>query len=144
MRFATLILLLAGASVTADTEIHRCMLQDGTIAFQEMPCPEPAVDAGKESDSSESPADSETPTADDGAPDIAIPFDEPASPPAAAEITLSESMSKDRTKCEKTTRDAIDAIDLEMRENPYSKAQGQEFLAELLELTQQLRACKQL
>jgi hypothetical protein len=144
MRFATLILLLAGASVTADTEIHRCLLQDGTIAFQEMPCPEPAVDASKESDSSESPGDSETPTADDGAPNFANPFDEPANPPTAAEITLSDSVSKDRGECEKSTRDAIDAIDLEMRETPHSKAQSQEYLVELLELTQQLRACKQL
>ncbi len=45
---------------------------------------------------------------------------------------------------EKTTRDAIDAIDLEMRGNAYTKEQGEEYLAELLTLTRQLRACKQL
>jgi hypothetical protein len=42
------------------------------------------------------------------------------------------------------TRDAIDAIDLEMRENPYTKKQAEDYRAELLALTQQLRACKQL
>jgi len=42
------------------------------------------------------------------------------------------------------TRDAIDAIDLEMRETTYTKEQGEEYLAELLVLTQQLRGCKQL
>jgi hypothetical protein len=53
-------------------------------------------------------------------------------------------VSQDRAECEKTTRDAIDAIDLEMRETAYTKEQGEEYLAELLVLTQQLRACKQL
>jgi hypothetical protein len=31
-----------------------------------------------------------------------------------------------------------------MRENAYTKEQGQAYLADLLALTQQLRACKQL
>jgi hypothetical protein len=53
-------------------------------------------------------------------------------------------VSQDRAECEKMTRDAIDAIDLEMRENPYTKEQGEEYRAELLALTQQLRARKQL
>ena len=44
----------------------------------------------------------------------------------------------------KTGRDAIDAIDLEMREQAYTKEQGESYLAELLALTQKLRACKQL
>ena len=38
---------------------------------------------------------------------------------------------------------SIDAIDLDMRQTAYSKEQGQEYLAELLSLTQRLRACKQ-
>jgi hypothetical protein len=42
------------------------------------------------------------------------------------------------------TRDAIDAIDLEMRQTTYTREQGREYLAALLELTEQLRACKQL
>ena len=70
--------ILVSTSVAADTEIHRCLLEDGTIAFQEKPCPE------------------------------------------------------------------IDVIDFEMRENAYTKEQGQDYLAELLSLTRQLRACKQL
>ena len=51
MRVAMVVLMLAGTSVTADTDIHRCLLKDGTIAFQETPCPEPAVhvDNGSES-----------------------------------------------------------------------------------------------
>ena len=108
VRFAIMVLMLVGPSVTAETNIHRCSLDDGTIAFQEMPC------------------------------------SEPASPPTPIEPTLPVSASRDRAECEKTTRDAIDAIDLTMRKNAYSKEQGQEYLAELLELTRQLRACKQL
>ena len=44
----------------------------------------------------------------------------------------------------KETRDAIDAIDVEMRQTSYSQEQGEQYLADLLDLTRQLRACKQL
>ena len=79
------------------------------------------------------------PPADDDA-----AFDEPASLPTPSEPELPEPVSQDRAECERKTRDAIDAIDLEMRENPYTKEQGEEYPAELLALTQHLRACKQL
>ena len=144
MRSIIPVLILAAASTTADTEIHRCLLDDGTIAFQEMPCSERAVDENDGSESGESLGDVEDPAADDDAFDFVNPFDEPASAPAAAEPTSPEPVSLDRAECEKTTRDAIDAIDLEMRETAYTKEQGQEYLAELLVLTQQLRRCKQL
>lgn len=144
MRFATVVLILASASATADTEIHSCLLDDGTIAFQQTPCPEPVVTADDNSEAGESRSAGETPAADDDVFDFVNPFDEPASHPAPSEPDLPEPVSQDRAECEKTTRDAIDAIDLEMRENPYTKEQGEEYLAELLALTQQLRACKQL
>lgn len=144
MRYTILVLMLAAVGAAADTEIHRCLLDDGTIAFQEMPCPEPAVDADGGSESDESGGAGENPDADDDAFDFVNPFDEPASPPATTEPPRPEPRSQDRAECEKTTRDAIDAIDLEMRETAYTKEQGQAYLAELLALTQQLRACKQL
>jgi len=144
MRFAMMVLLLVGTSVTADTEIHRCLLEDGTIAFQEMPCSEPVVNAAADSETGGRRGDSGIPAADNNVFDFVNPFDEAASPPTSFEPTLPEQTSKNRAECEKTTRDAIDAIDLEMRKNAYSKEQGQEYLAELLDLTQQLRACKQL
>ena len=53
-------------------------------------------------------------------------------------------MSQNRAECEKTTRDAIDAIDLRMRQSPYTQEEGRAYLEELRVLTQQLRACKQL
>jgi len=143
-RVAMVVLMLAGTSVAADTEIHRCLLEDGTIAFQETPCPEPAVHVDNNNEAGESPGESDMPAAGDDAFDFVNPFDEPASPPTPAEATLPEAVSQDRAACEKTTRDAIDAIDLEMQGSAYTKEQGDEYLAELLALTQQLRACKQL
>ena len=55
-----------------------------------------------------------------------------------------EAVSQDRAECETQTRDAIDAIDLEMRENADTNEQGRQYLAQLLELTARLRACKEL
>jgi hypothetical protein len=144
MRFAMMVLMLAGASAAADTEIHRCLLDDGTIAFQETPCSERPVDTNDGRESDESRSADETPAADDAVFDFVNPFDEPASPPATAETEPPEPVSQDRAECEKMTRDAIDAIDLEMRQNPYTKEQAEKYRAELLALTQQLRACKQL
>ncbi len=131
-RFAIVATMLVATSAAADTEIHRCSLEDGTIAFQETPCPEPAVDVD----------DGGTPAA--AADDFINPFDEPSTPPTPAEPTLPESLTQDRAECEKTTRDAIDAIDLEMRTSTYTKDEGEEYRTELLALTKQLRACKRL
>jgi hypothetical protein len=144
MRFTIVVLVLAGTGATADTEIHSCVQDDGTIAFQQKPCSEPAVNADDSSEVGESQSAGETPAADDDVFDFVNPFDEPASPPTPSEPKLPEPISQDRAECEKTTRNAIDAIDLEMRETSYTKEQGEEYLAELLALTQQLRACKQL
>ena len=144
MRSLILVLILAAASAAADTEIHHCLLEDGTIAFQEIPCAEQAADTDDGSDSGEGRNAEKDPAADDDVFDFVNPFDEPASPPAAAEPAVPKPVSQDRAECEKTTRDAIDAIDLEMRETAYTREQSQEYPAELLVLTQQLRACKQL
>ena len=144
MRFIMVISMFVGASVAADTEIHRCLSDDGTIAFQEMPCSDSAANSDNSTEAVENGSVSESPAADDDVFDFVNPFDEPARPPVPSEQTLPEQMSKDRAECEKTTRDAIDAIDLEMRESAYSKEQGQEYLADLLVLTRQLRACKRL
>lgn len=144
MRFTTMFLMLAATSVTADTEIHRCLLDDGSFAFQETPCPEPAAKTDDDTDTAKGPVGGVTPAVVDDVFDFVNPFDEPENAPTPLELSPPEPASKVRSECEQTTRDAIDAIDLEMRETNYSKEQGQEYLAELLELTRQLRACKQL
>ncbi|MCP5089291.1 MAG: hypothetical protein GY949_00055 [Gammaproteobacteria bacterium] len=144
MRLTMMVLMLAGTSVVADTEIHRCSLEDGTIAFQEKPCLDPADDADDKSEADDSRSDSGSPGANDDAFDFVNPFDEPASPPMPSEPTSPGPASKDRAECEKTTRDAIDAIDLELQQQAATKEPSREHLAELLALTQQLRACKRL
>ena len=144
MRSTIVVLILAAASAAADTEIHRCLLEDGTTAFQETPCPETPVDTNDGNESDDSRGAGEDTAADDDVFDFVNPFDQPEGPPASAETTVPEPVTQDRAECEKTTRDAIDAIDLEMRETQYTKEQGQEYLAELLTLTQQLRRCKEL
>lgn len=136
--------MLAQAGGVADTEIHRCSLADGTIAFQEKPCARTVAGGDDAGEESRSPDDRGASAMRDDAFDFVNPFDEPAASPMASEGTQPEAPSQDRAECEKTTRDAIDAIDLEMRTATYTREEGQEYLAELLELTQQLRACKQL
>ena len=136
--------MLAATSAAADTEIHRCLLEDGTFAFQEMPCPEPAVDSEDSVEVGVAQKDSAIPAANDDVFDFVNPFDEPAEPPMQSEATLPEPASPDRDECQKTARDAIDAIDQEMREQAYTSEEGQAYLAELLVLTRQLRACSQL
>ncbi|MCH5374216.1 MAG: hypothetical protein JJ992_09580, partial [Planctomycetes bacterium] len=49
-----MILMLAGASTAADSEIHRCVLDDGTIAFQQKPCSEATASADDSSEVGES------------------------------------------------------------------------------------------
>ena len=60
-RIAMVVLMLAGTSVAADTEIHRCLLEDGTIAFQETPCPAPTVHVDNGSEVGESQSENDTP-----------------------------------------------------------------------------------
>lgn len=144
MRFTVVVLVLAGTNVTAETEIHRCMLEDGTIAYQETPCPETDKDGNGDAEAGESGSVEDDITTTDDAFDFVNPFDEPANPPTPSEPELPEPASQDRAECEKTTRDAIDAIDLEMRGNDDTQQQGRQYLDELLALTAQLRACKQL
>lgn len=122
-------------------------MEDGTIAFQEMPCPKPSADkpaADKEDLADRSPAVPATPAPEDDVLDFVNPFDEPESPPARAATTQPEPVSQTRAECEKDARDAIDVIDLEMRSDSYTRDEGQAYMARLRELTRQLRACKQM
>jgi len=144
MRTALLALLtLVTASVDAQPEIHRCLQEDGTTAFQEMPCPEPVRDAEDSDTASDGQSDGETVVPADGLSDFVNPFDEPEAVSLPADAESEGPVSQNRAACEKTNRDAIDTIDFEMRKG-YTKEQGERYLSELLVLTKQLRACKQL
>lgn len=136
-RAAALLLFVPLAS-EAQTEIYRCPQPDGTVAFQGQPCPEtppPPEPAEPQPDArAEAPGDDFF--------DFENPFDappeEPSRPPAEGEAP-----SEERERCEKQARDAIDAIDLEIRRDA-SREQREEYLPRLRELTRQLRACKAL
>lgn len=144
LKCAVFVFVLATTGGAANTEIHRCLLGDGTTAFQETPCPEPAAPADESSEPDESGVEDNSRVPRDDVFDFVNPHDEPADPPTDSEPATPEAVSQDRAECEKSTRDAIDAIDLEMRGNTYTKEQGEAYLAELLALTKQLRECKQL
>lgn len=143
VRYLPVLLLILGASALAQSGIYRCAQEDGTVAFQQTPCDEPdeepaneAVEAGSDEQSEVGAAG-----ASDSASSLVSPFDEPDVPPEATPLESPDAISEDRASCEKSARDAIDAIELEMREG-YTKEQGQAYLDELLKLTQQLRDCK--
>ncbi len=129
-KMTLVVLVLAATSAPADTEIYRCTLSDGTVGFQEIPCAETADETTEEE---------AEPVAE---PDFVNPFDEPEALPEQPEASLPVPASQDRSVCEKTARDAIDVIDLEMRSTSYTQEEGQAYMAELRTLTQQLRACK--
>ena len=144
MRFIPLCFLLVFPGAFAQAEIHRCPQPDGTVSFQETPCPDPAPDSADDTADDE-PTPAEAVGSDDFF-DFVNPYDQPANENTAPDtsVDLPAEISRSREVCEKTTRDAIDAIDLEMRETSYTKEEGDAYLARLLELTEQLRACKQL
>jgi hypothetical protein len=111
---------------------------EGAVAFQELPCPE-----REETSNADNQGDrADTPAADEFF-DFVNPYNEPERDSTPTETPPPAAVSQNRAECEKTTRDAIDAIDLELRKND-SRDAGREYLAQLLELTKQLRSCKQL
>jgi len=125
-----LLICCSSTTVSVATEIHRCELPDGTFAFQETPCAE----AG--------PAEDEEPEPEPEAPPPGDVADD--SDAAYRQAELPQPVSGDRAECEKRTRDAIDAIDNEMRTRPYDGQEAKAYMAELRVLTEQLRACKRL
>ena len=141
-----LLVAACGASMGQEPVIYRCTLADGTTAFQGMPCDDAANPGGESEEASDIPEQTEDDNDDSArdAGDFVNPFDAPAeSTHDEAPAESRPPPSADRAECEKQARDAIDAIDLEMRSG-YTKAEGDAYLAELLELTRALRACKAL
>ena len=136
-RLWPVLLLLPGMSAGEELVIHRCVAEDGTVAFQERPCAKHTATADDVTSD-----DTEQSSAPDDAFDFTNPYDAPDALAADPEPASTPLPSQDRAACEKETRDAIDAIDAEMRKG-YTKEEGQQYLAELMQLTQTLRACKQ-
>ena len=126
LRHTGVAILALWAADAAATEIHTCPLPDGTVMYSQLPCPD--------EDLIEDP---EAPVrGDDGTPaeraetdTVALTVDEDA----AAD-------SQDVADCKKRYRDAIDAIDAELRED-YRPELADDYKQRLLALTQKLREC---
>ena len=131
-------------SLGQDTGIFRCPQADGTVAFQGMPCDESSDAASEETPrAATGPMTDGDPGDDEDRREFVNPYDQPDYAVPATRQDPSPERSEERAACEKSTRDAIDAIDFEMRKG-FSEAEGEAYLAELLQLTQALRACKTL
>jgi hypothetical protein len=123
MQRLSFILLLAACCVPgiagAQTEIHKCLDAGGGVVYSQLPCRDQV------------PAEAESP--------------EPAPPPETpepAEDATPEPPDTDAntSACKKRYRDAIDAIDAEIR-SEYSPEKDDEYKQRLLELTRKLREC---
>lgn len=104
------------ACTDARAEVFKCTDADGGLTYQQTPCPEPKP----ENEEPEAAVETEEQTA-------TVEASEPESPELIAQ-------------CKKKHRDAIDAIDAEMRRG-YSSEQGEAYKKQLLALTEQLRDC---
>lgn len=133
-----------GTGAAAEPDIYRCEQVDGTVAFQQLPCrPTPVVQPdARPAETSQIDAAAETPPAASDATPAAD-----SAPPGSTDDDTSERapvpVSGNRADCEKSTRDAIDAIDAELQAS-VDTDKDRARLDELLELTQRLRMCKQL
>ena len=136
-----IVFALVPISASAQTEIHRCVQADGTVAFQETPCPEPETTPGDAE--ADVPAEPMTTTPADDVFDFTNPYDDAPDRSLPSDADARTPVSQSRADCEQETRDAIDAIDLELQQDG-AAAQRERYLERLLALTEQLRSCKTL
>lgn len=121
-------LVLTISGPLAASEIHKCVDEEGNIAFQQTPCPAPVEAEPLEP----------TPSADVAAIDEAPPAE--LSPEVEA-IYAERREPADVEACKIPHREAIDAIEADMLRG-YSAEQGEKYKAELRGLTEKMRACE--
>jgi len=110
--------------------IHKCVDEDGNIAYQDSPCPEPKV-AAAPADSASQELESTVDGTQDAEPEDVVSYEPVASNRSADEVEA----------CKEPHRDSIDVIEAEMLRG-YSAEQGETFKQELRTLTQAMRACE--
>jgi hypothetical protein len=126
MIWTSLTVLLLSAPL-ASSDIHKCVDEDGNVAYQQTPCPEPVESEPLEP----------------------LPASEPEplpvaaeKPPAEPELVRAElKRPEDVEACKIPLREAIDEIEAEMLRG-YSAERGEEFKQELRVLTEAMRACE--
>lgn len=120
-------------SAPARGDVYRCEDPGQGIVYQQTPCPEPEEEATEEAEPEVSEAPEESPTRpvvrrdQDVADVVAAARDEQA---RNAQVQA----------CKQQYRDAIDAIDLEIR-NSYTPEQREYYLSRLKALTDKMAAC---
>ncbi len=129
----SLFLLFLSPLASAQTEIHRCVDEDGNIAFQDSPCPESPADAAP-GPATDVPVDTVADTAE--TPPDAEHEDVVSYLPVESDRSIEEVEA-----CKEPHRDAIDSIEAEMLRG-YSAEQGETYKQELRTLTQAMRACE--
>ena len=111
----------------ASSEIHKCVDEDGNVAYQQTPCPEPV----------ESEPLEPVPAAEPELP--LVTTEEPPGEPEPVRAELKK--PEDIEACKIPLREAIDEIEAEMLRG-YSAERGGEFKQELRVLTEAMRACE--
>ena len=111
----------------ASSEIHKCVDEDGNVAYQQTPCPEPV----------ESEPLEPVPAADSES--LPVVTEEPSAESEQVRAELKRPV--DVEACKIPLREAIDEIEAEMLRG-YSAERGEEFKQELRVLTESMRACE--
>jgi hypothetical protein len=114
-----LLFLLSALSANADTEIHKCVDADGSIAYQQTPCP-----VEKQKAEVVEPAEQ---------------LEEVEEEVPQAPVASNQS-HEEVEECKDPLRDAIDEVEAEMLRG-FSPEQGEAFKVKLRTLTQEMRAC---
>ena len=122
----------------ARAEVFRCEDPEEGVVFQQTPCPEPKAESEQEPGSQDEDADAQaTDSAARGRATAARGQD-------VAEVVAAEQEVKRQSAaveaCKQQYRDAIDAIDLEIR-NSYTPEQRDYYLQRLKALTDKMSAC---
>jgi hypothetical protein len=124
-------------SMDAKADIYKCEDPQGGIVYQETPCPEPDKELVEEAAAAAESARGAT------APAASQPRRLERGESLEDEVASIEEDNQRRAEveaCKQQYRDAIDAIDLEIR-NSYSPEQKDYYLGRLKELTEQMSAC---
>lgn len=114
-------------TATAQTEIHKCTDADGGIVYSQLPCaPQKTVKPEK--------------TEPDEKAETAVPVSAKPELPATEDPQENAELAANRAVCKKHYRDAIDAIDAEIRRE-YTPEKDEQYKQRLLALTRKLRQC---
>ena len=117
----SLLVLLSSTSL-ASSDIHKCVDEDGNVAYQQTPCP--------------APVESEPLAPEPMEPEPMEP--EPMEPEP---VNVEPKNPEDVEACKIPLREAIDEIEAEMLRG-YPAEKGEEFKQQLRALTQEMRACE--